>query len=97
MRGLFTLFHRPHSQTQGSLNYSSLGNLSPEFIEKYGLSSREAEVTAVLLKGNSNRAISTNLKIKVDTVKTHLKNIYRKTGTPGRYALMALVGLGNNK
>jgi DNA-binding CsgD family transcriptional regulator len=90
MRGLFSLFHKPHYQAQGSS--SPPGGLSLEFIEKYGLSGREAEVTSVLLKGNSNKAISDLLKIGVDTVKTHLKNIYRKTGTRGRYGLMALVG-----
>jgi DNA-binding CsgD family transcriptional regulator len=94
MRGLSSIFHKPRSRPKGPSVYSPLGGLSPEFIEKYGLSKREAEVTAVLLKGNSNKAISALLKIEVETVKTHLKNIYLKTGIPGRYALMAFVGLG---
>jgi DNA-binding NarL/FixJ family response regulator len=94
MRGLSSLFHKPPSQAQVPSAYSLPGGLSPEFIEKYGLSNREVEVTAVLLKGNSNKAISALLKIEVDTVKTHLKNIYKKTGVPGRYALMAFIGLG---
>jgi DNA-binding CsgD family transcriptional regulator len=72
--------------------YSPQSGLSPEFIEKYGLSSREAEITVALLGGKSDKEIAVSLYIAVDTVKTHLKNIYRKTGAPGRYALMALIG-----
>jgi DNA-binding CsgD family transcriptional regulator len=82
---------------EGELNkappvYSPQSGLSPEFLEKYGLSSREAEITVALLGGKSDREIAVSLYIAVDTVKTHLKKIYRKTGAPGRYALMALIG-----
>jgi DNA-binding CsgD family transcriptional regulator len=74
--------------------YSLESGLSPEFIQKYGLSNRQAEVTEALLKGKSDREISALLNIALNTVQVHLKNIYRKTGARGRYALMALVGLG---
>jgi DNA-binding CsgD family transcriptional regulator len=74
--------------------YSPQSGLSPEFIEKYGLSSREAEITEALLRGKSDKELAILLDIAVNTVQVHLKNIYRKTGAPGRYALMALVGLG---
>jgi DNA-binding CsgD family transcriptional regulator len=73
--------------------YSPQCGLSPELIEKYGLSVRETEITVALLQGKSDKDIGALLYISVDTVKTHLKNIYRKTGAPGRYALIALVGL----
>jgi DNA-binding CsgD family transcriptional regulator len=75
--------------------YTPQNGLSPEFIEKYNLTSREAEITAALLRGKSDKEIAVLLYIAVNTVQVHLKNIYRKTGAPGRYALMALVGLGN--
>jgi DNA-binding CsgD family transcriptional regulator len=71
--------------------------LTPEFIEKYGLSDRQAEVTQALLLGKSDKEIAALLKIELNTVKTHLKHIYRKTDSRGRYALMALVGVGGNK
>jgi DNA-binding CsgD family transcriptional regulator len=73
--------------------YSSQSGLSPEFIEKYGLTGREAEITEALLRGKSDKEIATLLYIAVNTVQVHLKNIYLKTGAPGRYALMALAGL----
>jgi DNA-binding CsgD family transcriptional regulator len=69
--------------------------LGPEFIQKYDLSGRQADVTQALLLGKSDREIAALLNIKLNTVKTHLKHVYRKTGTRGRYALMALVGVGN--
>jgi DNA-binding CsgD family transcriptional regulator len=68
--------------------------LSPEFIKKYCLSGRQADVTKTLLLGKSDKEIATLLNIELNTVKTHLKAVYRKTGVRGRYALMALVGVG---
>jgi DNA-binding CsgD family transcriptional regulator len=70
--------------------------LSPEFIEKYGLSSRQAEVTEVMLLGKSDKEIAALLNIALNTVQVHLKHVYRKTGARGRYALMALVGVFPN-
>jgi DNA-binding CsgD family transcriptional regulator len=46
------------------------------------------------LQGKSNKEIATALNIEVNTVQVHLQNVYRKTGAPGRYAIMALVGRG---
>jgi DNA-binding CsgD family transcriptional regulator len=73
--------------------YSPQSGLSPEFIEKYSFTVRETEIVIALLQGKSDKDIGALLCISIDTVKTHLKNIYRKTGAPGRYALIALVGL----
>lgn len=74
--------------------YSLENGLPSEFIGKYGLSSRETEITEVLLQGKSNKEIAALLGITLNTVQVHAKNIYRKTGVRSRYALMALVGLG---
>jgi DNA-binding CsgD family transcriptional regulator len=74
--------------------YSPQSGISPEFIKKYSLTGREAEITVALLQGKSDKEIAVLLDIAVNTVQVHLKNIYRKTGAPGRFALMALAGLG---
>jgi DNA-binding CsgD family transcriptional regulator len=97
MRGLSSLFRKHRSQPQGQLTYSPLGGLSPEFFEKYGLTNREAELTKILLRGNSNKEIAALLKITLNTVQVHLKHIYRKTGVRGRYTLMALVSMRENQ
>jgi DNA-binding CsgD family transcriptional regulator len=69
---------------------SGYSGLSPEFIKKYGLTEREAEITEALLEGKSNKEIAESLFIATTTAQTHLQTIYRKTGASGRYALMAL-------
>jgi len=74
--------------------YTLENGLSHEFIKKYDLSNRQVEITEALLKGNSNKEIAALMNIEVNTVQVHLQNIYRKTGAPGRYALMALTGIG---
>jgi DNA-binding CsgD family transcriptional regulator len=73
--------------------YTPQSGLSSEFIKKYGLTGREAEITVTLLGGKSDKEIALLLNIAVNTVQVHLKSVYRKTGAPGRYALMALAGL----
>ncbi|MEF3697842.1 helix-turn-helix transcriptional regulator [Desulfolutivibrio sp.] len=60
------------------------------FVQKYGLSSRETEVLANILGGMSTAAMAEALHISESTVKTHVKNILRKTDTASRNVLMAL-------
>jgi DNA-binding CsgD family transcriptional regulator len=88
---LFSLFPKSLPRPQPPSANSPRGGLSPEFIEKYGLTKRQAELTAVLLQGKSDREIAALSGIAVNTVQVHLKKIYRKTGARGRCALMALV------
>jgi DNA-binding CsgD family transcriptional regulator len=77
--------------------YTIKDGLSEAFIQKYDLSKRQVEATEALLQGKSNKEIAIALGIEVNTVQVHLQNIYRKTGAPGRYALMALAGQGSGK
>ncbi|GGJ81765.1 hypothetical protein GCM10010123_09460 [Pilimelia anulata] len=50
------------------------------------LTERETEVLDRLAAGLSSGDIADDMYLSVNTVKTHLKNIYRKLGTPGRSA-----------
>jgi DNA-binding CsgD family transcriptional regulator len=75
--------------------YTPQNGFSAEFIEKYKLSKRQTKIAEAVIQGKSNKEISNLMDIEVNTVQVHLQNVYRKTGTTGRYALMALVGLGN--
>ncbi len=55
------------------------------------LSYAERRVAGLLLKGYSNPAICAELHLSDNTVRTHLKNIYRKTGVHGRENLKKLL------
>ena len=59
--------------------------------ESLGLSPREAEITELVVLGDSNGAIAERLHVAPGTVKKHLDNIYGKLGVRGRGALTAFV------
>jgi DNA-binding NarL/FixJ family response regulator len=52
--------------------------------DEHGLSSRELEVLRGVAKGLSNRGIGTELWLSDQTVKFHLRNIYRKLSVANR-------------
>lgn len=47
-------------------------------INNYNLTQREKEILSNLSKGNSYKLIAADLFISIDTVRTHIKNIYEK-------------------
>ena len=49
-----------------------------------GLSQRESEVLVLLATGLSNRLIADELILGEETIKTHLRSIYRKLGVSDR-------------
>jgi DNA-binding CsgD family transcriptional regulator len=57
----------------------------------YNLSSRELEVMELLAQGQTNRAIADQLHISVNTVKSHIKNIYEKMAVSNRLQLVNLL------
>ncbi len=64
--------------------------LSDELVQRYGISAREREVILLLNEGMGNREIAEKLFVSLATVKTHVHNIYEKTGAKGRYELFRL-------
>ena len=60
-------------------------------LTKYDVSKREKEIVELLLEGKSNREIAEVLFISPNTVKTHVKNIYRKLEVKNRVQLIYLV------
>ncbi len=59
--------------------------------QRYALSPREEEILVIWAAGRTSAYIESRLFISKNTVKTHLKHIYTKTGTPNREALMQLL------
>lgn len=62
-----------------------------ERLEGYNLSDREREVLDFVLQGYSNQKIADILFISISTVKTHIHNLFKKTGTSNRYELIHLI------
>jgi len=54
------------------------------------LTSREAEVSALLQDGRTNAQIAAELSIGIETVRTHARSIYRKLGVPSRRELVRM-------
>lgn len=48
------------------------------------MSQKEQEIVSHLIKGLSNDEIAYNCGLSVNTVKTHLKSIYKKLGVKNR-------------
>jgi DNA-binding CsgD family transcriptional regulator len=58
-------------------------------LELLGLSQRETEVLSLVIQGNSNKTIATQLGVKTSTVRKHLENIYLKFGVGSRTEAIA--------
>lgn len=66
--------------------------LDPERLgQLYGLTKREQEVVAWLIRGNSNKEIAASLKIREYTVKDHLKHIMAKCEADSRLNIISKV------
>lgn len=60
--------------------------------QKFSLSDREIEVVELLAKGMTNKLISSDLHISINTVKSHIKRIYSKLGISNRLQLINMLG-----
>lgn len=64
-----------------------LGNLNNRDSVKNDLTQRELQVSDLVVKGLSNKAIARDLAISEKTVKAHIGHIFRKLGIKHRYQL----------
>ncbi|HEX8935520.1 MAG TPA: response regulator transcription factor [Pseudonocardiaceae bacterium] len=56
---------------------------------RLGLTQRESEVLSLMVAGSSNRAIAAELIVGEETVKSHVRGIYRKLAVTDRAAAVA--------
>ena len=63
--------------------------VDPRFIERHRLTARETEVLAELCRGRRDREIAEALGISAETVRSHLKAVFQKTGLAGRTAVVS--------
>lgn len=64
----------------------TIANRLAERRQRQDLTHREIEVLQLLVKGRSNKEISSDLLIAEDTVKSHLKTLFGKLGVQDRTA-----------
>lgn len=61
-------------------------------LDDYNLTSREKDILQLLIRGNSYKEIASALRISVETLNSHIKNIYRKLDVHSRSELAARYG-----
>ncbi|MBO0689609.1 MAG: helix-turn-helix transcriptional regulator [Candidatus Dormibacteraeota bacterium] len=66
-------------------------DLLPMALDAYGLTDREREVTALIVRGLSAPAVGRTLFLSPWTVKDHLKAIFDKVGVSSRAELVAAI------
>ena len=85
---LFTARHYIHRYIPEN---PELPDSCEEFYRQNAISEREQELIPFLIEGRSNREISQLLFISPNTVKTHIRNIYRKAGVSNRLQLLSRI------
>lgn len=77
------------SKNQGNTGDDATGDGRREqFAHAYGLTRRETEVAALLVQGFNASSIAKRLTISENTVKSHIKNIYKKVEVTGQQELL---------
>ena len=69
----------------------SFSEACQEFSSQHNLTSRENEVLLLLSAGHSSPYIAARLYISENTVRTHMRNMYRKLGVSSKEELVQLL------
>ena len=82
-----------HARFDESLNgFSNVVLFQPHhwsYLKKrYRMTGREVEIAQLICRGLSNEQIAQDLDIKPGTVKTHVRNIYRKAWVNNKIAML---------
>jgi DNA-binding NarL/FixJ family response regulator len=79
----------PAMATKIAMRAANIGGSRSWPGSQLGLSQRESDVMTLLVDGLSNRMIAAQLVVGEETVKTHLRSIYRKLGVSDRAQAIA--------
>lgn len=74
------------------LDYYQQKQQKNSILYESNLSEREKEILCLLIKGLSYKEIASNLFISVETLNSHVKNIYRKLNVHSRSELASKLG-----
>lgn len=73
------------------------GPIVPAEIPKEIFTEKEQAIAVLMLQGFTNSAIAKNTGITENTVRWHIKNLYKKTGTANRRELAAKLSCGHEE
>ncbi len=76
---------------------NAMRSKAEEMALEYGLSAREEEILVYLLRGRSRSWIRDKLVISLNTVNTHVRNIFAKTEVHSHQQLLTLAHDGNEE
>jgi DNA-binding CsgD family transcriptional regulator len=88
--GSITRNSRPELMPQQDDTQNSHADAVKDLSQDFNLSNRETEVLALLVKGRSSAYICDELYISQNTVATHIKRIYQKTGAHSKQEVIDL-------
>jgi DNA-binding CsgD family transcriptional regulator len=79
------------TQKKPEVNSGVSGQRLAEIRERYVLSKRETEILALIVRGHSAPYIAETEFISLNTVKTHMKRLYTKTGVHNKEELLEII------
>jgi len=74
------------------LEYFQQGSKKSRELEESNLTKKESEILQLLIRGSSYKEIAASVFISVETLNSHIKNIYRKLNTHSRAEISARYG-----
>jgi DNA-binding CsgD family transcriptional regulator len=83
--------HGPVRRVVIVLQAATVPSMAPLISAAYGLTSRERELTELVLQGNGTSEIAERLFVSPHTVQSHLKSIFAKVGVRSRRELVGRV------
>ena len=80
-------------------SHGTTRKISPDdyFYQHFNITDREKDIIALIIKGANNQEIGKKLFISEKTVKSHVYNIYQKSGIQNRVELINKINEGKEQ